>query len=404
MAYNFIDETGVIVADTSAQQAEIEAEYQAVFGADLDLDPETPEGILIAAEATSRAGIATNNAQLANQINPNRAGGTFLDALWALTGGARAAAAPSTFSTPPDLTGVSGTLIPAGTRAANSDGDEFESLAPVTITGGVASVAFASVETGAIVCGIDDLTTIITSILGWETITNSVAATLGTATQSDISARSERNGTLGAQGSGLAVAVFSAVRAVADVTSLTFRENETASPISATPPDNVDLVANSIWVCVSGGTDAAVASALLGAKSGGCNWNNGNSGNPISEVVVDPTSGQSYTVLFDRPELIPVLYEVTILSSTVTNPSDVVKQAILAYANGELDGEEGLVTGADVSPFEASGAVNVVEPGITVTKVEVTTVAAGSFAPTTIEIELFERATIVESSIAVIIV
>ena len=404
MPYNFIDETGVIVADTSALQAEVEAEYQAVFGADLDLDPETPEGILITAEVTSRAGISTNNAQLANQINPNIAGGTFIDALWALTGGLRDAATPSTFSTPPDLTGVSGTLIPAGTIAANSNGDEFESLAPVTIVSGVASVAFASVETGAIVCGIGDLTTIITSILGWETITNSVAATLGTETQSDISARSERKGTLGVQGSGLAVAIFSAVRAVAGVTSLTFRENETATPIAPTPPDNITLVANSIWVCVSGGSDADVASALLGAKSAGCNWNNGNSGNPISEIVVDPTSGQSYSVLFDRPELIPVLYEVTILSSTVTNASDVVKQAILAYANGELDGEEGLVTGADVSPFEAAGAVNVVEPAITVTKVEVTTVAAASFLPETIDIELFERATIVESSIAVIVV
>ena len=36
MAYNFINETGVIVAGTSAIKAEVEAEYLAVFGADLD--------------------------------------------------------------------------------------------------------------------------------------------------------------------------------------------------------------------------------------------------------------------------------------------------------------------------------------------------------------------------------
>ena len=93
--YDFINETGTIVVDTSGVQVEIEGEYQATFGADIDLDPETPEGILIAAETTSRVGIATNNAQLANQINPNLAGGIFLDALWALTGGKRDPAAKS---------------------------------------------------------------------------------------------------------------------------------------------------------------------------------------------------------------------------------------------------------------------------------------------------------------------
>ena len=36
MAYNFVDESGTIIPDTSVFQAEIEAEYQAVFGADLD--------------------------------------------------------------------------------------------------------------------------------------------------------------------------------------------------------------------------------------------------------------------------------------------------------------------------------------------------------------------------------
>ena len=70
---------------------------------------------------------------------------------------------------------------------------------------------FASVETGAIVCGIADLTTIISAVLGWETVTNTVAATLGTATQTDVSARRERNETLGRQGAATAVAIFSPI-------------------------------------------------------------------------------------------------------------------------------------------------------------------------------------------------
>ena len=406
MPYDFVTATGVVVADASGVLAEVEAEYLATFGADLDLDPETPEGILIAAETSSRTGIAANNAQIANQINPALAGGVFLDALWALTGGARDVATSSTFSTPPFVTGTPGLLIPAGSVAATAAGDQFETLGSVTLdSNGNGSVAFASIETGAIPAGIGALTTIVSTVLGWETVGNLVAATLGAAVQSDISSRRERGETLGAQGSGLAVAIFSKVRAVAGVTSLVFRENFTNAPIVLPAPDAaVALVANSVWVCVDGGSDADVASALLGAKSGGCNWNNGNSSLPVSENVLDPTSNQLYSVLFDRPDLIPVLYEVTIKSSSVSNAIAIVKAAILAYANGELDGEEGLVVGADVSPFEAAGAINTVEPAITVTKLEVTTVAAATLLPQTIFIELFERATVLESSITVIVV
>lgn len=406
MPYDFVTETGVVVADASEVLAEVEAEYLATFGADLDLDPETPEGILIAAETSSRTGIAANNAQLANQINPAKAGGVFLDALWALTGGQRDVATHSTFLVPPDVTGTPGLLIPAGSIAETAAGDQFKTLGSVTLNVfGDGAVAFASIETGAIPASSGTLTTIVSTVLGWETVNNVIEATLGTEVQSDISARREREETLGAQGSGLAVAIFANVRAVAGVTSLVFRENFTNAPIVLPAPDAaVALVANSVWVCVAGGSDADVASALLGAKSGGCNWNNGNSAIPVSENVLDPTSNQLYSVLFDRHDPVPVLYEVTIKSSSVSNAVAIVKAAIVAYANGELDGEEGLVIGADVSPFEAAGAINTVEPAITVTKLEVTKVSVAIFLPETIFIELFEKATVLESSITVIVV
>lgn len=402
-AYEFVTDTGVIIPDTSTVLAEVEAEWIAIFGADLDLDPETPEGVLIAAEVTNRIAAATNNALLANQINPDFASGTFIDAIWALTGGARAAATRSGFSTNVDLTGVSGTLIFAGTIAATTAGDQFVSTVTTPILGGVASVPFVSVETGAIPCPINSLTVIVTAVIGWETVNNPVAATLGVATQTDISTRAERKQTLGAQGSALSVAVFSKVRAVANVTSLTFRENQTAVAITPTPPDNIDLVANSVWVCVSGGTDADVAAALLNSKTAGADWNNGNSALPVTEVVLDTTSGQNYTVEFDRPDLIPVLYRVTILPTTISNSSDIIKNAVEAYVNGELDGLTGLDVGADVTGWSAAAAVGIVEPGLIVTKVEVTTVLAASFQTATIDIELFEQATADASSVSVLI-
>lgn len=401
-AYEFVTETGVIVPDTEDLKTEVQDEYKDVFGDELDLDDETPEGVLISAETAARTGVAQNNAALANQINPNINGGIFLDAVWALTGGARQAASRSTFTSPPLLTGVAGTLIPAGSQAQTAAGDLFESVGDVTLDGsGNGSVNFQSVETGAIVALSGTLTTIVSNVLGWETITNPVDATLGVAQQSDVSSRFERKNTLAFQGSALALAVYSAVQAVENVKSLTFRENKEAAPAVI---DNVNLVANSVWACVDGGTDADVAAALLRAKGGGCNWNNGNSANPVTENVVEPTSGQSYVVEFDRPDDVPVLYRVTISQTPINNPQGIITQALLDYANGELDGYDGLVVGADVSPFEASAAINSVEPGINILNVEVTKADVINYQPATIDIELFEQASIDAGSITVVIV
>ncbi|MHC5543543.1 baseplate J/gp47 family protein, partial [Singulisphaera rosea] len=93
--YQYLDATGVIVPDTSSLLADVQSEYQAVFGADLIVTPDTPQGVLITAETLARTEVVNNNAALANQINPNIAGGVFLDAILALTGMQRTPASPT---------------------------------------------------------------------------------------------------------------------------------------------------------------------------------------------------------------------------------------------------------------------------------------------------------------------
>ncbi len=115
--YNYIVSTGVIVPDTASLRSEVEAEYKSVFGADLPVTPETPQGVLITAEVESRDGMVRNNAELANQINPDIAGGVWLDAIWALTRGKRRGATRSRLSGVV-FSGIPGTIIPAGSLAS----------------------------------------------------------------------------------------------------------------------------------------------------------------------------------------------------------------------------------------------------------------------------------------------
>src|SRR5690606_28394748 len=110
------------------------------------------------------------------------------------------------------------------------------------------------------------LTNIISNVLGWETITNPADATLGKETQSDIEARQLRLNTLAIQGASVAEAIISGVSAVPGFNSMTFRENiEPTTEVI----DGVSMVAHSIYACVSGGTDLAVAEALTSKKSAG---------------------------------------------------------------------------------------------------------------------------------------
>ena len=386
--YEFINLNGTIVADTSQTKSEVEDEQKEVFGEDVDLSDESPNGVLVNAETISRNGIAINNAILANQINPNLAGGIFLDAIWALTRGltgGRKEAEFSTFSQPVDLTGVPGTFIPEGSIALTINEDEFESVSDVTLDGsGLGSVNFQAVESGPIAVGIGDLNSIAAGApLGWETVNNAVSATLGRDEESDEVSRQRRIDTLALQGIAISLAITADVLNLDGVKSLSYRENFTK--LDATI-DGIFLLANSIYVCVDGGIDSDIAEALLENKTAGANWNGTETVN-----VTDPTSGQVYPVKFDRSAEIQTWIRVTIAPTTVTNPSEVIETSVLRYANGEINGERGFVTGANVSPFEIAGAINIDTPEIFVKQVEVSDDGI-TFVVAEIQIAIFEVA------------
>lgn len=392
--YTYVESTGTIVPDTAAIQAGVEAEFKAAFGADLIVTPNTPQGVLIAAETSARSAVVRNNAAVANQINPNLAGGVFLDAIWALTRGQRIAASYSVcYGT--SLTGLAGTVIPAGSQASLPDGTLFASVSAVTLgPGGTATVDFQAVETGPIAVSAGALSQIVTAVLGWDTISNPTAAVPGRLVEGDIAARSRRKNTLSLQNVALPQSITSALYDVPNVVSLAFRENYTSAPATI---DGIALVANSVWACVDGGTDTAVATAMLAHKSLGANWNGA-----VTVNVVEPVSGQTYTVKFDRPTSVAVQARLTVRNlSALIDVTAAVRQAILDYANGLIEGEAGFVVGAKVSAFELAGAVNRQTPGVYVQMCEVSLLSPVSWVAGEIAIALNQKATILSGNIAV---
>lgn len=393
--YQYIATTGTIVPDTADILTTIENEYKGALGSDLIVDPSTPQGVLISAEAIARDAVVRNNAALANQINPNIAGGVFLDAIMALTGSARTAATRS-YVRDATLSGVSGTIVPAGSQARTVDGDLFETMAQVTIgSGGSITVDFQSMEFGPIPCPVGKLTSVVSAVLGWEQVINPTEAEIGAAEQSDVAARRLRRNTLAAQGVGLVEAITSGLYLVDGVKSLTLRENYSASSVTV---DGRTLVPHSIRACVDGGTDLDVATTLLDRKSLGCNWNG-----TTTVSVTEPSSGQVYSVTFDRPTEVPVKCQVSVkANSMIINPITAVKEAILNYADGLQEGEGGLTVGEPVSPFEIAGAVQRIYPSVYCADVKVAKVG-DTLSNSPVPITLWEKAVLTEGNIEVIV-
>jgi uncharacterized phage protein gp47/JayE len=395
--YQYLSDSGVIVADTAVTREQVEEEYRAAFGDDLDTSPETPQGVLITAETLARDAVIRNNAALANQINPNLAGGVFLDAVMALTGTRRDPAERSTVVA--TLSGVPGTIVPAGVVAATvPDGDRFELTAQVVLdVSGQATGTFQCLVFGAVLCPIGALTQIVTGVLGWETVTNLVAATPGRAEQSDEQARAFRRNALAIQGQSTAEAITSGLYATDNVKSLQFRENFTNATATI---DGISLVAHSVWACVDGGTDADVAATILRKKSAGANMNGA-----VTVSVLEPASGQTYPVKFDRPTPTPVVARVTIKAgASLGDPISAVKDAVVTYATGGEAAEPGFTVGTDVSAFEIAGAVNRQYPSIFVLKVEVSLASTVSWSTDTIDLALNQIATIDAGSVTVVTV
>lgn len=403
--YEYLEPQGVIVPDTSTTLAEVEGEWKQALGSDLVTTADTPQGVMITAEALARNNVIKNNAALANQINPNIAGGIFLDAILALTGVQRNAQTPTTV-TNVTVTGVAGTVLPVGTLAQTAAGDRFQLTSQVTIPDAGTTIGnFQSVNDGPIPCGDGALDEILTAILGWETVTNNQSATpastttLGTITQSDQAARGFRLNTLAFNGISLAEAITSAIYATAGVRSLTFQENiaDTVQTING-----ITMVPHSVYACVQGGTDADVAAAMLESKSSGAAWNG-----TTTVDVIEPASGQTYAVKYDRPTPKSVYIKVI----TPNGNEDTIIQSILDYAAGLVSIENqngtqqtlpGFVVGADVSPFDLASAIVAENPGVYLNSVQLSTDDV-SFSTDPVAVGINEIAATQRSYISVVV-
>ena len=329
---------------------------KSVFGENINLSPESPDGQINGVIAESDANLWELAEEAYNAFNPSVAAGLILSNLVQLNGLTRLSATSS--NTTIQITGTPLTVIPAGSLVSTNDtGDQFTTLVEGTIGGGgTVDILASAVETGPTVALAGTLTVIDTPITGWDSVTNLADATVGTDIETDVDLRARRAQSVARDAQAIVDAIFAEVSAVAGVTQVVVLENDTN-----VGPDANGLPAHSTHVIVVGGLDADIAQAIFLKKTLGVT--------PFgtTTIAVNDDQGIPHDISFSRPTIIPifVVVNLTTFSGYPVDGDDQVKQAIIDYANGALVEGRGFSLGDDVIHSEVYTPINSI-PGHTV--------------------------------------
>jgi len=330
MARLEFDESGVIVPTAQEIRADWVARISSIFSvADPDIqvntDPDQPLGQLIDAIVAEIIAKNSEISFLASQYSRKQATGSFLDALNSLYFLDRKAAASTVVQC--TCTGLAGTVIPFGAMVSDLDGRRFRCLTATEIgASGTALVDFSAVEVGALDVQAQTVTRIITTVPGWDSVTNLTAGVRGRVRESDAEFRVRAAESVAYNSHGTVDAIRAAVAALDGVIDVEVLENATNAAVTQW---GISIPAHSVAVCVEGGESADLAQAIYEKKSSGC----GTSGNTTVTYQIPQGATYSYSIL--RPTATTLSVKVIFASAIPEAEQDAVRSAILADANGE---------------------------------------------------------------------
>jgi uncharacterized phage protein gp47/JayE len=242
---SFIDAGGLQIKTIEEILSELSTQQKAEIDSALNTAADEPIGQLNGIFA-AQLREAWEVIQVAyNGFNPDAAEGFLLEKLSALTGTLREGATKSTVSLSCNLN--LGTTLQAGVHFSNVAGDPDNRWTPAedyTAPGaGAQAVDFEAETAGAVTANAGTITVISTPVVGWNSCTNPLDATIGKEIDLDAELRQRREEELRATGSATVDAIRSDVLADEDVLQCSVFEN-TSNVVDANglPPKSIEVV------------------------------------------------------------------------------------------------------------------------------------------------------------------
>lgn len=322
MAYfsPYIDQYGFHIPTYIDIRDDLINQMKTIFGNDIYIDEDSQDYQQISIFAKKIFDLYSLAILTYNNRTPNTAVGVGLDNLCALVGITRKPATKSKVNL--TITGDPGTVL-NGCKA--SDGVYTWNIPNgVTIpSNGIITIECECSEGGAITAQPNTITTIVTPVYGWLSVTNNYNATPGSNQETDAELRARFANSTSISSTSIFDSLLSSIQTLDGVTRVKGYENDTGST------DANGIPAHSVCFIVEGGDDTEIGTEILFKKTPGC----GTYGD--ESVTLTTSSGTQTTINFYRPTYKNVYVRVTIhtLSGYNSSYADMIKSAIVDYIN-----------------------------------------------------------------------
>ncbi len=296
----------------------------------LNIEPSSPMGQvldLIVAEIEAKN---SEIAFLANMANPETATGKYLDALAALYGLDRKISEPTVVNCV--LTGLKGTVIPYGAIAQDTLGNQYRHSAAngaqIDDTGSV-TTTFTAINHGPLEVAAGSVNRIVTTIAGWDSITNPTAGVIGRDEETDAELRNRMIESYAVNATGYVEAIEANLAALEGVLDVRVLENPTNAEITQY---GVSIEPHSILIAIVGGEDSDIARTIYQRKDAGC----GTTGDYEVQFIDETYYNATYNYKIVRPQNQSLKISVTFFGTSMneTEKNNVI-QAIIQDALGQ---------------------------------------------------------------------
>lgn len=292
---------------TTATQAELLAEYtaalQTIFGDDINLDSNTPDGQLINIFIQSVLDQEDLATQVYNSIDPDNAIGNVLDQRVSINGIQRQAGTYTTTnvtivtSQGVNLYGIDQVDQAVFTVADNAGHNWLLETTQLGLPSGTNVLLFRAEEPGQVLTTIGTITVPVTIVLGVVSINNPTTySTLGINEETDAQLRIRRQKSVSLRAQGYLQGLLAALENINGIVSVNIYENTSSST------DIHGIPGHSIWVIVAGSPNIALSTAYNSttvyqygsiASSGGVNYFSVSNDN-LNNLVTDTNFWQLY--------------------------------------------------------------------------------------------------------------
>lgn len=300
---------------------------RSIFGSDINLDADTQDGQLIAIFTAALHDVNSQAIATYNAFGPKTAIGPALDNAVALNGLKRQQATASQVDL--RLIGQAGTII---TNGAALDTFENRWLLPdeviIPVSGEITVTATAE-EAGAIEAVPGSINRIATPTLGWQSVTNPSAATVGVAVETDTVLRERQARSTALPSISLWEGIISSLLNIPGVVRVSGVKNDT------NVPDDNGIPGHTIAMIVDGGQVSEIGETIFLKKAEGT----GTYGD-VETTYMD-SYGFPNKVRFSRPTIVEISATLTISPAAdyITTVADEIKTRIADYINGLQIGE-----------------------------------------------------------------